>query len=122
MQPFMDEVEQSNADLYVSRPADLPGIVDIWKKTKKIGSYSNVVLHNITIKLKDLNPRYQQVATLTPERALRGAERLAAAATLSRRSSFSSLTARPSRPRSGTSCWTRKISCLIGAQPKCRSC
>ena len=88
MQPFMDEVEQSNADLYVSRPADLPGIVDIWKKTRKIGSYSNVVLHNITIKLKDLNPRYQQVATLTPERALRGAERLAAAATLSRRSSF----------------------------------
>jgi hypothetical protein len=88
LEAFMDEVERANADLYISRPADLPGIVDIWRRTKTIGSYSDVVLQNIAIKLKELNPRHLQVATLTPERALRGAERLAAAATFSRRSSF----------------------------------
>ncbi|PIZ31212.1 MAG: hypothetical protein COY40_02665 [Alphaproteobacteria bacterium CG_4_10_14_0_8_um_filter_53_9] len=88
IEPFMEEVERSNADLYVSRPADLPGVVDLWRKSKRIGSYSNVVLENASIKLKEINPRHQQVSTLTPERAMRGAERLAAAATLSRRSSF----------------------------------
>src|SRR5262249_23937760 len=60
----------------------------LWRTSKGIGSYSNVVLQNITIKLKEFNPRHQQVAALTPERALRGAEKLAAAATLARRSSL----------------------------------
>jgi hypothetical protein len=65
--PFMDEVERSNADLYVTRPADLPGIVDLWGKHKKIGSYSNVVLHNILVKLKDPNLPFSG-RRVTPER------------------------------------------------------
>ena len=86
--PFMEKVESANADVFANRPADLPGLIDLWRTTKGIGSYSNVILQNITIKLKELNPRHQQAAILTPERALIGAERLAAAATLSRRSSL----------------------------------
>jgi hypothetical protein len=85
---FMQEVERSNADVLASRPEDLQGLIDDWRTSKRIGGYHDVVLRNVTRRIKEPNPRRQQVALLTPERALVGAERLAAAVTLAKKSSL----------------------------------
>ncbi|HEY7550478.1 MAG TPA: hypothetical protein VH913_13315 [Hyphomicrobiaceae bacterium] len=75
---FMEDVEGSNADALASRPEELQGLIDDWRAHKRIGSYHSVVLGNVTRRLKETNPRHQQVALLTAERAMVGAERLAA--------------------------------------------
>ena len=85
---FMEEVEKSNADALACRPEDLQGLIDDWRTSKRIGSYHEVVLRNVTRRIKEPNARHQQVALLTPERALAGAERLAAAVTLTKKSSL----------------------------------
>lgn len=88
IEAFMEEVEKANADVFANRPADLPGLFELWRTTKRIGRYSDVVLQNITTKLKEVNPRHLQSAALSPDRALVGAERLAAAVTMCRKSSL----------------------------------
>jgi hypothetical protein len=85
---FLAEIERVNADVFANRPDDLPGLIKLWKSKKKIGSYSEVVLRNIQLKLAESNPRHRQVAALTPDRAMQGAERLAAAVTFTKRTSL----------------------------------
>jgi hypothetical protein len=85
---FMEEVEKANADVFANRPADLPGLIEDWKTKKRIGRYSDVVLQNISTKLKEVNPTHLHRAALSADRAVVGAERLAAAAVLCRKSSF----------------------------------
>jgi hypothetical protein len=84
---FIEAIEHANAEVFATRPADLPGLIDLWKKDKKIGRYSDVVKHNIELKLSDTNPAYQGRG-IAVDRAMLGAEALAAAATFSGRVAF----------------------------------
>jgi hypothetical protein len=93
---FMDAVERADADLYASRPADLQGLVQLWKDKKRIGGYREVVESNITNKLREENPAHQQKC-IDDKKALQGAQRLAAAVTLTRKSSIR-LPQTPSNP------------------------
>jgi len=84
---FMEAIERADADLYASRPADLQGLVEMWQNRKQIGRYREVVESNITNKLREENPSHQQKC-IDDKKALDGAQRLAAAITLTRKRSI----------------------------------
>ncbi|SCB21898.1 hypothetical protein GA0061099_100366 [Bradyrhizobium yuanmingense] len=84
---FIAAVEHANAEVFATRPADLPGLIALWKRDGRIGNYSDVVRYNVEIKLSELNPAYKGRG-IALEHAVLGAQALAAAATLSERTSF----------------------------------
>jgi hypothetical protein len=84
---FITAIERADADVFATRPADLPGLIKIWKEQHRIGSYTEVVLGNIEFKLSEYNTTHQQFS-IAADRALEGAEMLAAAVTFSRRTSI----------------------------------
>ncbi len=79
---FMEAINRADADVFATRPADLPGLIDAWKKKEHLGNYSEVVLKNIELKLSEENPVHGPQAPLSQDRALEGARVLAAAVTL----------------------------------------
>ena len=79
---FMEAINRADADVFATRPADLPGLIDAWKRKERLGSYSKVVLRNIELKLSEENPVHGPQAPLSQDRALEGARVLAAAVTL----------------------------------------
>lgn len=79
---FMEAINRADTDVFATRPADLPGLIDAWKKDEPFGSYSEVVLRNIELKLSEENPIHGPQAPLSQDRALEGARVLAAAVTL----------------------------------------
>ena len=84
---FMAAIERADADLFATRPADLLGLVDIYGKEQRFGTYREVVRRNIELKLAEPN-RTHQSRTIAVDRAMAGAEMLAAAVTLTRRTSI----------------------------------
>lgn len=84
---FVDAIEKANAEVFATRPADLPGLIALWKRDGKIGRYSDVVRYNVEIKLLEQNPAYKERG-IALEHATLGAQALAAAATLTGRTSF----------------------------------
>ena len=81
---FMQAINHAAADVFATRPSDLPGLIDAWKKKERLGSYSEVVLRNIELKLSEENPIHGSQAPLSQDRALEGARVLAAAVTLTK--------------------------------------
>ena len=81
---FMQAINHADADVFATRPSDLPGLIDAWKKKERLGSYSEVVLRNIELKLSEENPIHGSQAPLSQDRALEGARVLAAAVTLTK--------------------------------------
>ena len=81
---FMEAINRADADVFATRPADLPGLIDAWKKKEHLGNYSEVVLKNIELKLSEENPVHGPQAPLSQDRALEGARVLAAAVTLTK--------------------------------------
>ena len=79
---FMEAINRADAVVFATRPADLPGLIDAWKRKERLGSYSEVVLRNIELKLSEENPVHGPQAPLSQDRALEGARVLAAAVTL----------------------------------------
>ena len=79
---FMEAINRADADVFATRPADLPGLIDAWEKNERLGGYSEVVLRNIELKLSEENPVHGPQAPLSQDRALEGARVLAAAVTL----------------------------------------
>ncbi len=84
---FITAIERADADLFATRPADLPGLIQIWKEKHAIGSYSEVVARNIELKLAELNTTHQRFS-IAFERAMAGAETLAAAVTFGQRTAI----------------------------------
>ena len=84
---FIAAIEQANAEVFATRPADLPGLIALWKRDGRIGQYSDVVSYNVEMKLSEQNPAYKGRG-IALEHAKLGAQALAAAATLSGRISF----------------------------------
>ena len=85
---FMEAINRADADVFATRPADLPGLIDAWKKKERLGSYSEVVLRNIELKLSEENPIHGPQSPLSQDRALEGVRVLAAAVTLTKYTSI----------------------------------
>lgn len=120
---FMEAIERADADIFASRPADLPGLIQSWKENKRIGRYSQVVENNIKIKLSEENPTHGQHTPIAPNRAYQGAEALAAAVTLAKHTSIrlpdhpvdSALLEKSIDPQKVLSSWTpNEIQALLG--------
>lgn len=87
-QAFLDAIEHVNADVFANRPSDLPGLIELWQKNKKIGRYSEIVQNNIQNKLRETNPRHLTASPVGIDRIEDGAQMLAAAVTLTGRTSI----------------------------------
>ena len=84
---FVTATKRADADLFATRPADLPGLIKIWKEEGRIGSYSEVVAANIELKLTELNTTHLRFS-IASDRAMTGAEMLAAGVTFGQRTSI----------------------------------
>jgi hypothetical protein len=84
---FMRAIKRADADVFATRPADLPGLIKMWEETGRIGSYRDVVLNNIELKLAEENPAHRHHA-IAADRAIEGAKLLAAAVTFTKRTSI----------------------------------
>jgi hypothetical protein len=74
---FWNSLKNNDAEAFATRPADLPGLIGMWRRSKRIGSYTEVIEENLRLKLLESN-RYLQ-DPISTERARQGAEILAAA-------------------------------------------
>lgn len=119
---FITAIERADADLFATRPADLPGLIQIWKEKRAIGSYSEVVARNIELKLAEFNTMHQRFS-IAFERAMAGAEALAAAVTFGQRAAIlvpdqpvlDELRARAINPASVLATWMpAEIEALLG--------
>ena len=85
---FMEAINRADADVFATRPADLPSLIEAWKKDEPFGSYSDVVFRDIKLKLSDENSTHSDKSPISADRALAGAKVLAAAVTLTKRTSI----------------------------------
>ncbi len=122
---FMKAIERADSDAFASRPADLPGLIKIWKDTNRIARYSQVVANNIKIKLSEENPTHGRDSPIAPGRAYEGAKALATAVTLAKPTSIripdysvdSALLDKSIDPKEVLSSWTpSKIQALMSEQ------
>lgn len=83
---LMDALERADAESFAERPQDLLDLVTYWQNEGKIGSHEEMIDYNISKKLTETNRKHGDKQLLSPEKARIGAETIAAALTLSRRS------------------------------------
>jgi hypothetical protein len=82
---FLSELVDEDALNFASRPDDLSGLIEIWSRNGSIGNYTDIIHANLQSKLiTSAGAR----TGLSPDRAVKGAELLAAAVVFARRSSI----------------------------------
>lgn len=79
---FMDEVERADAKGFAGRPQDLDELVDFWRDEHRIGSQWELLTASIKRRLAERDQDRADAQPLAPDRALSGAQALAAAVTL----------------------------------------
>ena len=80
---LIDDLERRSLMALAGRPFDLEAILDKWASDGTLGSRSELLRHNIEMRLKDShNPDRARRQPLNLEQALAGAQRLAAAVVL----------------------------------------
>lgn len=78
---FWTAVDDGEYGFMASRPLDLRWMVDLWNKRKALGTYTELIEANISARLTEVNPNYQQAGKALSEVLLRtGVTELAAAA------------------------------------------
>ncbi len=82
---FISELLRTDALAFATRPDDLSGLIDIWSKNGAIGTYTDVIDANLRGKL--LAPTGSRTS-MSVDKIINGAERLAAAVVFTRRSSI----------------------------------
>ena len=85
---FIEAIESVDVDSFATRPADVLSLIAHWKDSDSLGSYTEVVARDITLKLAEENPRDSAQSPISAARAYEGARVLAAAVTLTKRSSI----------------------------------
>lgn len=79
---FMEEIERRDAMGFAGRPQDLDELVDFWRDEHRIGSRWEILTASITRRLSERDQNRADAQPLSPDRALAGAQALAAAVTL----------------------------------------
>ena len=85
---FIEAIESVDADSFATRPADVLSLIAHWKDSDSLGSYTEVVARDITLKLAEENPKDSAQSPISAARAHEGATMLAVAVTLTKRSSI----------------------------------
>lgn len=79
---LIDDLERSNVMTLAERPFDLEGILDKWKVDRSLGGRSELLKHNIELRLNEFDPDNQIRRPLESDKAREGARLLAAAVIL----------------------------------------
>ena len=79
LEDFWHAIASKDAEAFATRPDDLTGLIEMWLKARRIGSYTEVIEANLRLKLLENNRRLQDA--ISSEQARTGAETLAAAVT-----------------------------------------
>jgi len=81
---FWGAVEDGDYEFMATRPLDLSWMVNLWNAKHSLGTYLELLDANVSNRLTDVNPSYQQAGVLLSQSKLRkGAEELAAASEFS---------------------------------------
>lgn len=86
VETFLLAIEKAEAETFASWPQDLIELIDYWKKNKKIANHAKLIKNSILTQLIERDPERASELPLNIEEARHGAEMLAAAATLLRKS------------------------------------
>lgn len=81
---FMAALRSEDGLFLAERPRDLEWLANYWNREERLGTQWEMLAENISAKLKERNPIHSRIDPLPPERALRAAENLAAAAVMCR--------------------------------------
>jgi hypothetical protein len=84
VQFFLQAAQRSGLEALCERPGDLIGLIEYWQEHGKFGSLEVMTEEGIKRKLREEDPYRVDGAVLSPEKARRGAERLAAALVLAK--------------------------------------
>ena len=79
---LIEELERSNLMALAERPFDLEGILDKWASERKLGGRSELLRHNVELRLKEVDPDKDALRPLNLGKAREGARKLAAAVVL----------------------------------------
>ena len=85
---FLNALKQADAVELASRPGDLEGLVELWKKHAALGSYQSLLSACVDTRLSDLRRIAGAKVHLDHDNYLAGARRLAATLALTRRDAF----------------------------------
>jgi hypothetical protein len=77
---FWTAVDEGDYDFMASRPLDLRWMVELWNQRRVFGTYAELIEANLSARLNDINPSYEQAGKVLSDARLReGAIELAAA-------------------------------------------
>jgi hypothetical protein len=85
---FIDAIERSDAGIFAERPQDLLVLIAYWKSNGHLGRHAEMLDFNIKVKLGEHDQIRDALKPLSSDDALFGAERLAAAITLQRKTAI----------------------------------
>ena len=85
LKAFLVAIERAEADIFSSRPQDLVELINYWKQYGEIANRAKLIEANIRSKLNESDPDRAGSLPLKPEEAIYGAEMLAAAVTLQKK-------------------------------------
>lgn len=85
---FIDAIERADAEIFAERPQDLLELIAYWKSNGRLGRHAEMLDFNIQIKLSEHDPDRDAQKPLSTDDALLGAERLAAAITLQKKTTI----------------------------------
>lgn len=85
---FLTAIELAHAWEYVRRPKDVHALVAYWISHLRLGTLAELIEHDLGVKLRESNPSHADERPLPPELVREGAEQLAAATVLCRKTSI----------------------------------
>jgi len=85
---FIEAIERADARIFAERPQDLLELIAYWKLKGRLGRHAEMLDFNIQVKLAEHDPDHNEQRPLSADDALTGAERLAAAITLQKRTTI----------------------------------
>jgi hypothetical protein len=83
VEAFLGDIDQAEARMFAGRPRDVEDLIVYWREHHKIGNLTDLLEHNLARKLRETKVRDDP---LEGTKARAGAERLAAATVLARKS------------------------------------
>ena len=85
---FIDAIDRADAGIFAERPQDLLELIAYWKSNGRLGRHAEMLDFNIRVKLGEYDPDRDAQRPLSVDDALLGAERLAAAITLQKKTTI----------------------------------
>lgn len=85
---FIDAIDRADAGIFAERPQDLLELIEYWKSNGRLGRHAEMLDFNIGVKLAEHDQERDVQKPLSTDNALLGAERLAAAITLQKKTTI----------------------------------